>query len=95
MSLIDLLLLLLVAGICGSIARSLVGFSRGGCFASILLGFIGALVGTWLARAGGLPEFFPLNIGGRPFPVVWSVLGAALFSAALSLISRGLPKGES
>jgi uncharacterized membrane protein YeaQ/YmgE (transglycosylase-associated protein family) len=42
MSLIDLLLLLLVAGICGSLAQSLVGYTRGGCLTSIALGFIGA-----------------------------------------------------
>ncbi len=49
MSPIDFLLLLLVAGICGSIAQSLVGYSRGGCLVSIALGFIGALFGMWLA----------------------------------------------
>jgi hypothetical protein len=35
MTLIELLLLLLVAGICGSVAQSLVGYSHGGCLASI------------------------------------------------------------
>ena len=87
MTLIDLLLLLLVAGICGSIAQSLAG-GRGGCIASIVLGFIGALLGMALARALNLPEPLRLQIGPQPFPVVWSIIGAALFAALLSLLSR-------
>ncbi|HTE04820.1 MAG TPA: hypothetical protein VK824_01395 [Planctomycetota bacterium] len=89
MTLMDFLVMLLVAGICGSIGQSLGGFSRGGCLASIALGFIGALLGVWIARAMGLPELFALNIGGKPFPIVWSIMGAALFVAVLRLLSGG------
>jgi uncharacterized membrane protein YeaQ/YmgE (transglycosylase-associated protein family) len=87
MSILEFLLLLLIAGICGGLAQSLVGFSRGGCLVSIVLGFIGALLGTWLARALGLPELLPVSVGGQVFPVIWSIIGAALFSAVLALIS--------
>jgi uncharacterized membrane protein YeaQ/YmgE (transglycosylase-associated protein family) len=83
-----LLLLLLVAGICGSLAQALVGYSHGGCLVSIVLGFIGALIGTWLAQKAGLPELFNIQLGGRNFPIIWSIIGAALFSAVLSLITR-------
>jgi uncharacterized membrane protein YeaQ/YmgE (transglycosylase-associated protein family) len=88
MTLIEFLVLLLVAGICGAVAQSLVGYSRGGCLVAIVLGFIGALLGTWMARALGLPEIFALSIGGRSFPVIWSIIGAALFAGVLSLLSR-------
>jgi uncharacterized membrane protein YeaQ/YmgE (transglycosylase-associated protein family) len=88
MTLIEVLLLLLVAGICGSVAQSLTGSGRGGCLVSIALGFIGALLGMALARTLNLPEPLPLHIGTQPFPVVWSIIGAALFVAVLSLISR-------
>lgn len=88
MSLVELLILLLVAGICGAIAQSLAGYSHGGCLVTIVLGFIGALFGTWMARATGLPEAFPLEIGGRTFPVIWSIIGGALFAAVLSLLTR-------
>jgi len=27
-------------------------------------------------------------VGGRPFPVVWSIVGAAIFLAILDLLSR-------
>ena len=87
MTLIELLVLLLVAGICGSLAQAMVGYSHGGCLVSIVLGFIGALLGGWIARAVGRPEVFVVQIGGRPFPVVWSVIGAALFVAVLALLT--------
>ena len=66
MTIIEFLMLLVVAGICGSLAQALVGYSRGGCLVWIVLGFIGALLGEWLARATGLPELFVVQIGGRP-----------------------------
>ena len=61
MSLIDLCLLLLVAGICGSLGQAISGYSRGGCLVSIALGFIGALLGLWLSRLMGLPELLAIN----------------------------------
>lgn len=87
MTILEIIILLVISGICGSIGRSLVGFSRGGCVVSIAVGFIGALVGTWIARKADLPEFFVLNIGGTNFPVVWSIIGSALFVGVLSLLS--------
>ena len=88
MTLIDLLLLLLIAGVCGAVGRAISGFSRGGCLVSIALGFIGALIGMWLARKAGLPEPLPIRVGGQTFPVVWSIIGSALFVAVIGLISR-------
>jgi uncharacterized membrane protein YeaQ/YmgE (transglycosylase-associated protein family) len=87
MTLLELIILLLIAGICGGIAQSLVGYSGGGCFLSIVIGFIGALLGTWVARKMGLPELLDLNIGGQNFPVLWSIIGGVLFTGILSLLS--------
>jgi uncharacterized membrane protein YeaQ/YmgE (transglycosylase-associated protein family) len=87
MGILEFLVMLLVAGICGSLARAIVGYSRGGCLVSIALGFIGALLGSWMARALQLPELLNLQFGEQPFPVVWSIIGAALFVAVLALIS--------
>lgn len=89
MSILEFLVLLLVAGLCGALGQAITGFSRGGCLAAVALGFIGALVGTWLARVLGLPEIFPVVIGGAAFPVVWSIAGSALFVAIISLFTRG------
>ncbi len=88
MTLLELLVLLLIAGICGSLAQALVGYSHGGCLVSIVLGLIGALIGTWLARLAGLPEILSVQIGNQPFPLVWSIIGATLFVAVLNLLSR-------
>ena len=89
MGLGDFLLLLLVAGVCGGLGQAIAGYSRGGCLVSIALGFIGAVFGMWLARELKLPEIATLQFGdGVAFPIVWSIIGAALFVAALGLLSR-------
>ncbi len=87
MGLGQFLILLIIAGVCGSVAQSLVGYSRGGCLASIVIGFIGALLGGWLAAKFGLPELLAISIGGSSFPIVWTIIGASLFVAVLALIS--------
>jgi len=86
--LIQILVLLLIAGICGALGQAIGGYSHGGCLVSIALGFIGALLGTYLARALGLPELLAIPAGGMRFPIIWSIIGAALFVALINLISR-------
>jgi uncharacterized membrane protein YeaQ/YmgE (transglycosylase-associated protein family) len=88
MSIIDFLILLVVAGVCGSLGQAITGYSRGGCLASIALGFVGAVFGVWLARWIGVQEFLPLRIGGTRFPVVWSIIGSALFVVVISLVTK-------
>lgn len=88
MTILDLVVLLIIAGLCGALGQAISGFSRGGCLVSIALGFIGAIVGMWLQRQMGLPEPFPVRIGGTSFPIVWSIIGSALFVAVISLLSR-------
>lgn len=87
MSLTELFILLIVAGVCGSIGRAITGISGGGCFVAIAIGFIGALIGTWLAHKLALPEMFTIEIGTSDFPIIWSIIGSALFVAIISLIS--------
>jgi uncharacterized membrane protein YeaQ/YmgE (transglycosylase-associated protein family) len=88
MTLIDLIVLLIVAGVCGALGQAISGYSRGGCLVSIALGFIGALLGMWLARSLGLPELFAVRIGDTTFPIIWSIIGSALFVAVITLITR-------
>jgi uncharacterized membrane protein YeaQ/YmgE (transglycosylase-associated protein family) len=88
MTVVSLLILLLVAGICGSVGQAIAGYSRGGCLVSIALGFIGALLGMWLAGVLGLHELFHIKLGGQSFPIVWSIVGSALFLAILGLFRR-------
>ncbi len=86
MTLGSVLLLLLVAGVCGSLAQGLTGYSHGGCLVSIALGFVGAVLGTWLAHFVGLGEMLNIQFGGQSFPIVWSIIGAALFVSLLNLL---------
>lgn len=89
---IDILISLIIAGIAGSIARSLSGFSRGGCIISIVVGFIGAVIGTWLAREMQLPDPLTITIRGTNYNLLWTIIGAVIFTAVLSLITPGKNK---
>ena len=83
-----LLLLLVIAGVCGAIGQAIAGYSRGGCLASVALGFIGALLGMWIAEQMKLPELFTVQVGDMPFPIIWSIIGAAIFVAVIALVAR-------
>src|SRR4029079_16118000 len=86
MTLMGFLILLLIAAICGSIGQWLAGYDLGGCFVSIVVGFIGAYIGLWIAGKFGLPEIFGIKVGGKTFPVVWAVVGSAVFTLIIALI---------
>lgn len=88
MTLPTLILLVVIAAVCGAVGKAIAGSARGGLIVSTVLGFIGALLGPWVARALKLPEPFMVVIGGHPFPVLWSIIGAALFVAIVHLFSR-------
>jgi hypothetical protein len=35
-----------------------------------------------------LPRFFEINVEGKPFPVIWAVIGSALFTLVIALLRR-------
>lgn len=88
-TLTGLLILLVIAGICGAIGRAIGGGTGGGFFVSIAVGFVGALVGTFIAGYLRLPELLMVNVDGRAFPILWSIIGASLFVALVHLLSGG------
>jgi len=88
MTLVSILLLLLIAAVAGTIGQALAGYTMGGCLLSIVVGFIGAVLGLWLARELGLPEPLPIRVGGETFPLLWSIIGSALFAAVIGLLTR-------
>ena len=88
MTLIGFLVLLLIAAICGSVGQSLAGYNLGGCLVSIVVGFIGAYLGVWIADKMDLPRIFEINIDGKPFPVIWAVIGSAIFTFIIALLRR-------
>jgi len=88
MNLIELLILLIIAGIAGALGQAIAGYDLGGCLVSIVVGFVGAYIGLWLARELSLPEFLIITVDGKAFPVVWSVIGSAIFALIVGLITR-------
>lgn len=91
MTILDLIVLLIIAGLCGALGQAITGYSRGGCLVSIALGFIGAVLGMWLSAKLHLPDPFPIRIGTTNFPVIWSIIGSALFVALITLLTRRQP----
>lgn len=89
MSLVDFLLFLLIAAVAGGLGKLLAGFYPGGLIISILSGYLGALLGTWIARQLSLPTWLTINVGGTTFPFLWATLGAAIILAVIGLIFRG------
>jgi len=88
MSLLELIVYLVIAGACGAIARAIGGGTAGGFIVSVLLGFLGALVGSWLAHILRLPELLEVHIGGHRFPIVWSVVGGIVLVALAHFLMR-------
>jgi len=86
MTLVDFLLLLVVPGIIGALGQAIGGYSSSGCAMSIVIGFVGAIIGRWLPGVLNLPTFAVVNVGGTKFPIVWSVIGAALLVVVLRVI---------
>jgi uncharacterized membrane protein YeaQ/YmgE (transglycosylase-associated protein family) len=90
MTLLDFVLYLIVAGICGAVARAIGGGTAGGFVISILVGFLGAFLGVWIARMAHLPQLFIIAVEGHPFPVIWSIIGGLILVVlAHALVPRG------
>lgn len=87
-SLLGFLILLIVAAICGALGQAIAGYSLGGFLVSIVVGFIGAWLGIWLANQFNLPEWMVIQIDGRPFPIIWSIIGSAVLAIVVGLLTR-------
>ena len=90
MTVTEFIVLLIIAAICGSIGQALAGYDLGGCLVSIVVVFIGAYIGMWMAGKFGLPEIFAVKVGGKVFPIVWSVVGSAILTFIVALIRKGI-----
>ncbi len=88
MTILEFLLLVLIAGVCGSLGQAIGGFSLGGFLVSIVVGFIGALLGSWISTQLGLPELLNVSIGGNTFPIIWSIIGSVIFVIVVGMLTR-------
>lgn len=87
---LDFILYLVIAGICGAIARAFAGGTAGGFLISILVGFLGAFLGVWIAHMAHLPRLLVVTVQGHPFPIVWwSIIGGMILVA---LVHALLPR---
>ena len=91
MDLLQLSILLVIAGICAAIAQWVVGFSPGGFIISIILGVVGAYLGTSLAGILRVPPILPIHVGAVSFDLLWAVCGSLLLLLLLYLIRHGSP----
>ena len=82
------LFMVITAAVCGGLGNALVRGARVGFLSSMAAGFVGAFLGAWMALRLRLPEPLLLNLDGRMFPVVWSVVGSAVLAAVLPLMTR-------
>jgi uncharacterized membrane protein YeaQ/YmgE (transglycosylase-associated protein family) len=85
MTLLEFLILLLIASIIGALGELLGQYSPEEPLAFVLLGFVGAYLGKWLALQLNLPEFARLVIGSFQFPVLWSMIASMFLVFLLSL----------
>ena len=94
MTLVEFIVYLLIAGTCGAIARALAGGTGGGFVTSLLVGFVGAFVGTWLARHLHLPTLLVVSIEGHRFPIVWSIVGGMVLVGVAHVLTRSHHMGR-
>ncbi|MDQ3024645.1 MAG: hypothetical protein M3R04_09750 [bacterium] len=88
MNILELLVYLIVAAVCGSIGAAIVGIRNMGFLTLIAVGLIGAMLGTWISREAGIGEMFAINIGGKSLPILWTIIGSMLLTGLVSLLFR-------
>jgi uncharacterized membrane protein YeaQ/YmgE (transglycosylase-associated protein family) len=89
MNILELLVYLIVAAVCGSIGAAIVGIRHMGCLTLIAIGLIGAMLGSWISRQAGIGEMFAIHIGDRSLPILWTIIGSMLLTGVASLFWRG------
>ncbi|HEX5692864.1 MAG TPA: GlsB/YeaQ/YmgE family stress response membrane protein [Roseiflexaceae bacterium] len=90
MDLLQLLVLLILVGICAAIAEWIIGYTPGGLIVTIIVGVIGAYLGAWLSTLlpFQLPLFswFTVEVGTTAFNMVWAVVGSILLLLLLNVM---------
>jgi uncharacterized membrane protein YeaQ/YmgE (transglycosylase-associated protein family) len=84
--LVEAIVWVIVAAICGSVGSALIGYSPGGLLASIAVGLLGAVLGAWVARQLGLPSVLVFSYAGTSIELLWTILGSAILVGILSLL---------
>ncbi len=88
MSWTDLLLIMLVAIICGVFAQLTSRYTHGGWIVNMGLGFMGALTGVAVSRWLNAPLIYNLKTEGVDFPIMYSIIGSVFFLAAIGFFIK-------
>ncbi len=94
MTALEFIILLVMAAVLGILSQRLLGYKLGGLFVSIILGFLGGLVGKLMYGWFSLPIIFSVQIGSESFPVVWSLDGALHDTFLFGLVARSASKEQ-
>ncbi|MCS7291226.1 MAG: GlsB/YeaQ/YmgE family stress response membrane protein [Roseiflexus sp.] len=89
---LELLILLVIVGICGAFAELIVGFSPPGLhvmLVSIIVGIIGAFIGGWIAGMIGLPPITEIRVGNIRLSLLYTILGSTLLLVILQALRSG------
>jgi uncharacterized membrane protein YeaQ/YmgE (transglycosylase-associated protein family) len=88
MTLIDFLLIVVVAILCGTVAQLTSGYSRGGWIVNLGIGFLGALAGVIVSRSLTVPKIYDLTVRTVNFPIIYAIIGSVFFLAAIGFFIR-------
>ncbi len=84
---VELVIILIIAGICGGVAQALLGMRRSNFLISVFIGMVGAYIGTYLAQRYGWPTLLMLTVGTSTMDIGWVFIGALLLVFVLHLIN--------
>jgi len=82
MGLISLLIILLIAAVCGAIGTAIVGVDKKGCLTNMVIGLIGAMLGRWMSMQLDIRDIFYY----RSIPILWTIIGSAVFILGINLL---------
>lgn len=86
-ALIELGVILIIAGICGAFAQALLGMPRNNFLVSMVIGVVGAYLGSYLAQRYNWPSILVLPIGTSRFEIAWAFVGSLLLVFVLSILN--------
>lgn len=91
MDLLQLLILIVIAGICGAVAEWIVGFKPGGLLVSIIVGVVGAYLGGWVGSLlpFDLVPWTTIVVNSVPINLFWSTVGSIVLLALLHILRSG------
>lgn len=91
MDLLELLMLLVIVGICGAIAQWVVAVPI--TFpVTIIVGVIGAYLGASLANLLRFPHLVSIAVGTVEFDLIWAIIGSMLLLLLLKLLRTSGPQ---